>query len=104
MEGRGEANYLLDEIKCYEGSHILDSVAVTVRYWSRLAKEELRVSALLFFNPWFTARLIGKMIILPFHTLAMLACLARPGSWAWQFKTEDPPTRLLRQTWKFIEK
>jgi cyclopropane fatty-acyl-phospholipid synthase-like methyltransferase len=24
MEGRGEANYLLDEIKCYEGSHILD--------------------------------------------------------------------------------
>ncbi len=25
-------------------------------------------------------------------------------SWSWQFKGENPPTRLLRQTWEYIEK
>lgn len=53
-----------------------------------------------FINPAFTARLIGKIIKRPYHTSAMIACLSGPQSWAWQFRTDNAPTKLLRQTWR----
>ena len=54
----------------------------------------------LFINPVFAVRLSGKIIRRPYHTFAMLACLSGPQSWAWQFRTDNPPTKLLRQTWR----
>ena len=35
----------------------------------------------------------------PLQTLTMLACMLGTESWNWQFRGNDPPTRLLRQTW-----
>lgn len=85
------AQGLFDLEKEVDGTH---DYYLTSEEWLKQFKKSL------FFNPWFTARLVGKMIIRPFHTSAMLACLAGAESWAWQFRTENPPTQLLRQTWK----
>ncbi len=67
---------------------------LTSEYWLKQFRKALLI------NHVFTARLAGKMIRRPYHTLAMIACLSGPQSWAWQFRTDNPPTKLLRQTWK----
>ena len=67
---------------------------LTSEHWLKQLRKAL------FINPVFTARLAGKIISRPYHTSAMLACLSGPQSWAWQFRTDNPPTKLLRQTWR----
>lgn len=37
----------------------------------------------------------------PRQTFDMLTCMLRSESWNWQFRGNDPPTRLLRQTWEY---
>jgi cyclopropane-fatty-acyl-phospholipid synthase len=37
----------------------------------------------------------------PVQAAHMLLCLLWSQSWNWQFRTADPPTRLLRQTWQW---
>ena len=37
----------------------------------------------------------------PVQAAHMLLCLLWSQSWNWQFRSEDPPTRLLRQTWQW---
>lgn len=37
----------------------------------------------------------------PIQTAHMLLCLLWSQSWNWQFRSADPPTRLLRQTWQW---
>jgi hypothetical protein len=37
----------------------------------------------------------------PGQCATMLACLLVTQSWNWQFRSENPPTRLLRQTWQY---
>ena len=36
----------------------------------------------------------------PRQTFDMLACMLATESWNWQFRGPNPPTRLLRQTWR----
>jgi hypothetical protein len=35
----------------------------------------------------------------PVQATQMLLCLLWSQSWNWQFRSNNPPTRLLRQTW-----
>ncbi len=35
----------------------------------------------------------------PQQTMTMFACMLGTESWNWQFRGDNPPTRLLRQTW-----
>jgi cyclopropane fatty-acyl-phospholipid synthase-like methyltransferase len=37
----------------------------------------------------------------PRQTFDMLTCMLATESWNWQFRGENPPTRLLRQTWEY---
>jgi len=37
----------------------------------------------------------------PVQTFDMLTCMLGTESWNWQFRGENPPTRLLRQTWEY---
>ena len=46
-------------------------------------------------------RLLPVILKHPRQTLTMFACMLATQSWNWQFRTSDPPTRLLRQTWKY---
>lgn len=41
------------------------------------------------------------MVRQPRQTLTMLFTMLVTESWNWQFRTDSPPTRLLRQTWQF---
>jgi hypothetical protein len=38
----------------------------------------------------------------PMQAANMLLCMLWSQSWNWQFRTHDPPTRLLRQTWQWL--
>jgi len=70
---------------------------LTSEYWLKQFRKKMLI------NPVFIKRLAGKIIKRPYHTFVMLACLSGPQSWAWQFRTDRPPTRLLRQTWKCLK-
>jgi hypothetical protein len=37
----------------------------------------------------------------PRQCLTMLTCMLITQSWNWQFRSSDPPTRLLRKTWEY---
>ena len=69
---------------------------LTSEYWLK----NFRKATLL--NPVFMIRLASKIVRRPHHTFAMLACVSGPQSWAWQFRTDNPPTKLLRQTWRCL--
>ena len=70
---------------------------LTSEYWLKKFRKALLI------NPLFMIRLAGKIIRRPYHTFAMLACVSGPQSWAWQFRTDNPPTKLLRQTWRCLD-
>ena len=36
------------------------------------------------------------------QTFDMLSCMLATESWNWQFRGQSPPTRLLRQTWRWL--
>jgi len=39
----------------------------------------------------------------PVQATTMLLCMLWSQSWNWQFRTDNPPTRLLRHTWAWVE-
>lgn len=47
------------------------------------------------------ARAVPVFLRHPRQTTNMFACMLGTESWNWQFRTPDPPTRLLRQTWVY---
>jgi len=51
--------------------------------------------------PQMLSRSLGVMLKHPRQCFTMLACMLVTQSWNWQFRTSDPPTRLLRQTWDY---
>jgi cyclopropane fatty-acyl-phospholipid synthase-like methyltransferase len=46
-----------------------------------------------------TRRSLPVLLTHPFQSASMLACMLRWQSWNWQFRGDNAPTRLLRQTW-----
>ena len=69
---------------------------ITSEFW----RNELIKNA---FNFNFLKGLTVKAIQRPSHTWTMLNGLLNHQYWAWQFRGEDPPTRLLRHTWKRVD-
>jgi cyclopropane fatty-acyl-phospholipid synthase-like methyltransferase len=56
----------------------------------------------LYHNAEFRKDILKRLIKKPMHTIWFTASLMGPEAWPWQFRGEDPPTRLYRHTWKRI--
>jgi cyclopropane fatty-acyl-phospholipid synthase-like methyltransferase len=66
----------------------------TSEYWAREFRRAF------FTNLRFVGALSKLFLKRPAHTVWMAMSQTGPTSWAWQFRGENPPTKLLRQTWK----
>jgi|GEM_PF-350606 len=62
-------------------------IYATLRTWNR--------------GPRMVGRMLRYLLAHPRHGTAMLLCLFVARSWSWQFRGDDPPMRLLRQTWQW---
>lgn len=51
-------------------------------------------------NPKYVWRIARSLVPYPHQTITALTCHFVDKSWDWQFQGEDPPTKLLRHTWK----
>ncbi len=72
---------------------------LTSEHWlERVRREMFRVRS----APRMTWRSLGVMARHPRQCATMLTCMLMAQSWNWQFRTSDPPTRLLRQTWDYV--
>jgi cyclopropane fatty-acyl-phospholipid synthase-like methyltransferase len=72
---------------------------LTSEHWLRRVQREIcRVQG----APRLLWRSLGIMARRPRQCFTMLACMLASQSWNWQFRTSDPPTRLLRQTWDYV--
>jgi cyclopropane-fatty-acyl-phospholipid synthase len=69
---------------------------LTSEEWLRRVSREMRRLRAAPAMLWRSLGVIGRH---PRQCLTMLACMLVTQSWNWQFRTSDPPTRLLRQTW-----
>jgi cyclopropane-fatty-acyl-phospholipid synthase len=67
----------------------------TSEHWLKVLKRSIK-------HPAFLRRLIGELAHHPVHVPRMLLCLLLAQSWNWQFRGNNPPMRLLRQTWQRI--
>lgn len=54
----------------------------------------------LYTNPKLVYRLLSSLVCHPFVAATMLECFYIEQSWDWQFRGDDPPMKLLRQTWR----
>jgi cyclopropane fatty-acyl-phospholipid synthase-like methyltransferase len=71
---------------------------LTSETWLRRVKTELcRLPAM----PRILTRSLPFAIRHPRQCMTMLACMLLTQSWNWQFRSDHPPTRLLRQTWQY---
>ncbi len=71
---------------------------LTSEEWLRRVKAEARRLGKL---PALVARSLPFLVRHPAQCATMLWCMLGSQSWNWQFRTSDPPTRLLRQTWRY---
>jgi cyclopropane fatty-acyl-phospholipid synthase-like methyltransferase len=72
---------------------------LTSEHWlHRVQSEMKRVRS----APRLLSRSLGIMARRPRQCCTMLTCMLISQSWNWQFRTADPPARLLRQTWDFV--
>jgi cyclopropane fatty-acyl-phospholipid synthase-like methyltransferase len=71
---------------------------LTSEEWLRRVKSECRRIRKL---PRVLARATPFALRHPVQCATMLACMLTSQSWNWQFRSADPPTRLLRQTWTY---
>jgi cyclopropane fatty-acyl-phospholipid synthase-like methyltransferase len=71
---------------------------LTSEEWLRRVKAEARRLRKL---PRMVVRSLPMALRHPRQCATMLACMLVTQSWNWQFRTADPPTRLLRQTWQY---
>lgn len=53
-------------------------------------------------NKEFRRELFGHFAKRPLHTLSVVASMLGPEAWPWQFRGENPPTRLYRHTWQKV--
>ena len=72
---------------------------LTSEQWLRRVQSEMRR---LRSAPRLLGLSLGVMARHPVQCCMMLACMLVSQSWNWQFRTSDPPTRLLRQTWDYV--
>ena len=71
---------------------------LTSEHWLRRIRQALRSPEALAI----LARSIPVALRYPRQFATMCRCMLWTESWNWQFRTENPPTRLLRQTWDYL--
>jgi len=71
---------------------------LTSEAWLERVKAEFRRMRKL---PKILARSLPVAVRHPVQTATMLLCMLETQSWNWQFRSPNPPTRLLRQTWRY---
>ncbi|MGD9720773.1 MAG: cyclopropane-fatty-acyl-phospholipid synthase family protein [Pirellulales bacterium] len=73
---------------------------LTSEHWLRRVRSEmLRLRG----APRLLSKSLGIMVRHPRQCVTMLTCMLVAQSWNWQFRTANPPTRLLRQTWDYVD-
>lgn len=68
----------------------------TAEYWLRRGQRAMLM------NPRFLFFIAQRLITSWRPTIDMLRCLVTDQSWMWQFRGENPPTRLYRHTWEAV--
>ena len=71
---------------------------LTSEEWLRRIQRDLRSVKKL---PAIFARSLPFLLRHPRQAAAMLTCMLVTQSWNWQFRSANPPTTLLRQTWAY---
>ena len=84
-----------DLVKTVDGTY---DYHLTSEHWLRRVKKAFTDFREL---PKFIRAFLSVLIRHPVHTLTMTACCMVTQSWEWQFRPPNPPTKLLRQTWKY---
>jgi cyclopropane fatty-acyl-phospholipid synthase-like methyltransferase len=69
---------------------------LTSEAWLTGVRRRLRSAA----GPGVLLGAVPAFVRRPAHTVRMLQCMRGSESWNWQFRGDDPPTILLRQTWE----
>ncbi|MBS3128134.1 class I SAM-dependent methyltransferase [Candidatus Woesearchaeota archaeon] len=87
------ANGKFDLVKEVDGT---EDYRLTSEHWCQSYKKAL------FTNPRFMYELFKHFIMKPIHTTLVTASYVGPESWAWQFRGDNPPTRLYRHTWQRV--
>jgi cyclopropane fatty-acyl-phospholipid synthase-like methyltransferase len=72
---------------------------LTSEYWLGRVQSEIRSLASV---PGMLWRSLGVLARHPKQCSTMLTCMLVSQSWNWQFRSDAPPTRLLRQTWDWV--
>ncbi len=72
---------------------------LTSEHWLRRVRREMRR---LRSAPKLLRCSLGIVARQPRQCCTMLTSMLVSQSWNWQFRTSDPPTRLLRQTWDWV--
>lgn len=87
---------------CTQGLFTLEAEVdgTTDYHWT--SEEWLHQLKVDYISPKFWAHLFRKFVTSPKHTYNMMYCGLKSQSWNWQFRGENPPTRLLRQTWTYV--
>lgn len=70
---------------------------LTSEEWLRRIRAALRTRT----GPAMFLKSLPFVVRHPRQTLTMLFTMLVTESWNWQFRTSEPPTRLLRQTWRY---
>jgi cyclopropane fatty-acyl-phospholipid synthase-like methyltransferase len=90
------ANKLFAVTKTVDGT---EDYHLTSEEWLRRVQREFRRISVAPRLAWNSLGVIARH---PKQCFTMLACMMVSQSWNWQFRTADPPTRLLRQTWDYL--
>ena len=85
------ADGIFELIKEVDGT---EDYRLTADHWCR----EYKKAALT--NTSFIGETLKHLLRRPLHTLWAAASYVGPESWPWQFRGDNPPTRLYRQTWQ----
>ena len=83
--------------KTVDGTH---DYHLTSEHWLRRVQGEMCRAA--FGHRGCCRHSLGVLARHPRQCVTMLTCMLVSQSWNWQFRTSDPPTRLLRQTWDYV--
>ena len=81
--------------KTIDGTH--DYHWTSEEWLRRVQREARRLGKL----PGLVSRSLPFLVKHPTQCATMLWCMLVSQSWNWQFRSDDPPTRLLRQTWNY---
>jgi cyclopropane-fatty-acyl-phospholipid synthase len=90
------ASGFFELVRCEDGTQDYHR---TSEHWLRRIQAEIRRPSRL---PRLVWRSLPFVMRHPRQCVTMLRCMLGTQSWNWQFRGADPPTRLLRQSWRYL--